>query len=102
IFLPVTRARPGRSLEVWGDVRPASYALADGDGPQSAQIQFAPGSSGAWRTIESVQITDPHGYFETPVVFPSSGSVRILWTYPGDDPALSPAPAGTSNGYTEP
>jgi hypothetical protein len=102
IFLPVTRARRGRSLEVWGDVRPATYALADGDGPQVAQIQFAPGSSGAWRTVKTVGLTDRHGYFDTRVVFPSSGSVRILWTYPGDDPALSPNPPSPPGSYSEP
>ncbi len=102
IFLPVTRGRRGRGLEVWGDVRPATYALADGDGPQTAQIQFAPRSSGAWRTVKTVALTDRHGYFDTRVTFPSSGSVRILWTYPGDDPALSPNPPSSPSGYAEP
>ena len=97
IFLPVTRGRRGRSLEVWGDVRPATYALADGDGPQLARIQFAPGSSHAWRTVKTVQFTDPHGYFDTHVAFPSSGSVRISWTYPSYDYTLLPYPSGVSN-----
>jgi hypothetical protein len=102
IFLPVARARRGRPVQVWGDVRPATYALADGDGPQYAQIQFAPGSSGAWRTVRTVALTDRHGYFDTWVSFPSSGSVRIQWTYPANDPELSPNPPSASGGYTEP
>ena len=97
IFLPVTRARRGRPLEVWGDVRPATYALADLDGPQYAEIQFAPGSSAAWRTVKTVQLTDPHGYFDTYVNFSSSGSVRIRWTYPSTDYTLLPYPSGVSN-----
>jgi hypothetical protein len=39
-----------------------------------------------------VTITDAAGYFEVPVKFPSSGSVRLQWTYPA---AYAFLPAGT-------
>jgi hypothetical protein len=29
-----------------------------------------------------VVLTDPYGYFDTRVTFPSSGRVRIAWSYP--------------------
>ena len=53
---------------MWGDVRPAPYAVADGDGPQYAEIQFAPGSSHTWTTVSKVAVTtslrDPAEDFE--------------------------------------
>jgi hypothetical protein len=102
IFLPRASTRHGRSLLVWGDVRPAPYAVADGDGAQYAQIQFAAGSSGDWKTLKTVQVTDRRGYFQTSVTFPSSGSVRILWNYPTFDPSLYSYQSSGSTGYAEP
>ncbi len=88
IYLPSTTARRGRTLEVWGAVRPAPFASRDRAGPQYAQIQFAPRSSSSWRTIKTLKVTDPHGYLDTRAAFPSSGSVRIAYTYPPLDTAL--------------
>jgi hypothetical protein len=99
IFLPRTRVRRGGKLEVWGDVRAARYALADGDGAQYVQIQFAPGSSRSWSTLKVLQITDPRGYIDVSVPIPSSGSVRLAWSYPPTDPAL---PSTLVTGYVEP
>jgi hypothetical protein len=101
IFLPSPRARHGGLVKVWGAVRPAPFAVADGDGPQYAQVQFAP-PHGTWRTLASVLVTDPHGYFQTWVAFPSSGSVRITWNYPTFDPSLYPYQNRSSSTYTEP
>ena len=101
IFLPSARARRGHPVQVWGAVRPAPFAIADGDGPQYAQIQFAT-RGGPWRTEKTIRITDPHGYFDTWVTFPASGSVRILWNYPTFDPSLYEYQSQRSTGYTEP
>jgi hypothetical protein len=100
LFLPSARARRGRPVQVWGDVRPAPFAVADGDGAQYAQIQFAR-RGGAWKTEKTVRITDPHGYFDTWVAFPSSGSVRVVWNYPTFDPSLYPYQRSTTT-YVEP
>jgi len=100
LFLPNAKARRGRPVQVWGDVRPAPFAVADGDGPQYAQIQFA-ARGGAWKTVKTVAITDPHGYFDTWVTFPSSGSVRVLWNYPTFDPSLYPFQQSLTT-YAEP
>lgn len=101
LFLPSPKARRGHAVQVWGAVRPAPFAVADGDGPQYAQIQFAP-RGGPWRTEKTVRITDPHGYFDTTVSFPSSGSVRVLWSYPTFDPSLYEYGSQVPTGYSEP
>jgi hypothetical protein len=98
IFLPNTRTSPGRSLEVWGDVRPAPYAVSDGDGAQFVQIQFARAGSGTWTTLETLQVTNPRGYIDTRITFPGSGSVRLAWTYPPHDQALVSNFVTNSNG----
>jgi len=90
IYLPVTSMRPGRSLEVWGDVRPAAFAKHDTGSAQRVAIQFNPASGGGYRTLDSVTITNGAGYFEVPVRFPSSGSVRLEWSYPHDFAFLPP------------
>jgi hypothetical protein len=87
LFLPVTSARPGRSLEVWGCVRPATFATADTGQPQSAQIEFAPASrSGGgqpFRTLQSVPVGGAGScYFDVRVKVPASGTVRVAWRYP--------------------
>jgi hypothetical protein len=89
LYLPVTTAQKGHSLEVWGCVRPATYGSLDTGSPQTADIQFAPGSSGQYTTIQTVTI--PPGatcYFDQRLTFPSSGTVRLTYTYPPGDALL--------------
>jgi hypothetical protein len=78
IYLPVTSTRRGRSLELWGCVRPAHYF---GSAPRSVQIQYRSGSAGAFATLKTVRIRDSRGYFDVRVTFKSSGSVRLAWSY---------------------
>ncbi len=47
-----------------------------------AEIQFKPSSGGAWKTVKTVSTKTAEGYFDVPVAFPASGSVRIRWTPP--------------------
>jgi len=96
LYLPLTTAPRGRSLEVWGCVRPARYAILDSGQAQTAQIQFAGGrgsnSSGAFTTVGSVSVSDPNNcYFDLRVRLPGSGVVRLAYTYPVGDPLLGPA-----------
>lgn len=91
LYLPVASTRRGRSLEVWGCMRPARFALEDSTAPvpQTGQIQFQRGSSGPWTTLQTITITNPNNcYFDVRVVFPASGSVRLVWSYPSLDPML--------------
>jgi hypothetical protein len=91
LFLPTTTARsPRQSFEVWGCVRPAHFARIDTGSPEQVQIQFQRGSRGAFKTLRSVTITSTRGYFDLHMTFPASGSVRLLWTYPKNDPLLTP------------
>ena len=91
LFLPRTSARRGASLHVWGCVRPAYYAQIDTGAPQTAQIQFLPsGSTSGWETMRSVTIHGSSCYFDVPVKFPGSGTVRLAYTYPPNDPRLLP------------
>jgi len=96
LYLPFTTTRRGHSLHVWGCVRPAHYAALDTGRTQIARIEFKPRSGGSFQTIKTVQITNPRGYFDTTVKFPASGTVRLAWTYPADDPFLSLTMLGAS------
>jgi hypothetical protein len=82
LYLPSSTAKKGQAIEVWGDVRPLHSAMLHSHKPQVANIQFKPASGGTFKTIDHVTITDDYGYFDTSATFPSSGSVRISWTYP--------------------
>lgn len=98
IFLPYTKTSKGHSLEVWGDVRPAPFAVSDGDGVQYASIQFLRTGGRTWTTLKTLTVSDPHGYIDTWVTFPSSGSVRISWMYPSSDTELQSLMVTNSNG----
>jgi hypothetical protein len=89
VFLPVTSTRRGRTLEVWGCVRPAHFAQLDTGRAQSVTIQFARGSRGKFKTIKTVRIGNSRGYFDTRIKFPSSGQVRLAWQYPRGDTKLN-------------
>ncbi|MGO9497412.1 MAG: hypothetical protein ACLQA5_12020 [Solirubrobacteraceae bacterium] len=97
VFLPITSTRRGRSLEVWGCVRPAPFAALDTGAPQTVAIQFARDSSGAsgpFTTIQTVKLGGTSScYFDVRVKFPASGTVRLGYTYPPSDPLL-PAQQG--------
>jgi len=97
LYLPVTSSRVGSSLEVWGDARPAHFAQLDTGTPQTAQIEFQPGSTGAFTNLgPPVNITNPAGYFDVRVKFPGSGTVRLAWTYPKTDPFLPVSALGST------
>jgi hypothetical protein len=90
LYMPRTTGRRGHRLQVWGCVRPAHYALLDTGQPQTAEIQFAPRSGGGYRTLATLRISSSKAscYFDMRVSFPSSGSVRLVWSYPAGDPLL--------------
>jgi hypothetical protein len=89
IFLPVTRTAPGNALEVWGCARPAPNAYLDTHRPQYVQVQFRSPQSAGFRTVRTVRLAAARScYFDTSVKFPSSGTVRLSWSYPADDARL--------------
>src|SRR5581483_5294147 len=89
LYLPSTTASSGRSLEVWGDARPAPYALSDTGAQQSVDVQFQPKGGATWSTLQTVPITNPQGYFDVRVSFAQSGNVRLAYSYPATDSLLS-------------
>lgn len=92
LYLPVTSAKRGNRLEVWGCARPAHFATLDTGKLQHVQIQFRRGSAGAFQTISTIAIRNFRGYFDLRVRFPASGTVRLAYTYPASN-SLPPAAA---------
>jgi hypothetical protein len=83
LFLPVTTTRRGRSLEVWGCVRPAHFADNVTGSGQTVDIQFRPGSRGSFVTQRTVTLSaNGNCYFDVRTAFHGSGTVRLKWTYP--------------------
>jgi hypothetical protein len=76
LYLPRTSTKPGRRLEVWGCVRPAHFAQVDTGKTQFVQIQLN------GRTVATIPVRNPRGYFDVFERFPSSGSVSLRWAYP--------------------
>jgi len=96
LYLPDSSTRRGRTVEVWGCVRPAHYASIDtGGSSQYVQIQFRRAAGRRFRTIATIPITSPRGYFDVRTRFPSSGSVRLAWTYPTGETIFSRTAAVT-------
>jgi hypothetical protein len=88
LYLPVTTTHRGHSLEVWGCVRPAPFGVLDTGQPQTAEIQFAP-RGGPFATVQTVTVGPGSScYFDLHLTFPSTGSVRIAYTYPPGDMQL--------------
>jgi len=89
LFLPVTRIAHGQPLEVWGCARPATYAYSDTRQGQYVQIQFQADLSKRFRTMRTVRLDAALScYFDLRVGLPSSGRVRLQWSYPSGDPRL--------------
>jgi hypothetical protein len=90
VYMPRTSFSHRRNVEVWGGVRPANFARG-----QSVQIQFQKGSTGLFQTLKTVRVTNSHGYFDTHMKFPSSGTVQLSYTY-NRSPLLPSSVQGTT------
>ncbi len=84
LFLPSTGH--GADTAVWGDVRPAFFVPRS---PAPVEIQYRSGPGRPFRTVKSVQLTDPHGYFQVRVRVPRTGQLRLQWSYPGGQRIVS-------------
>lgn len=74
IYVP---AASGRSVRVWGMLRPATNGTR-----QMAEIQWRP-VHGGYRMIATVTTTSPSGILEKTVQVPGAGAVRLAWRTPG-------------------
>jgi hypothetical protein len=92
LVIPATTAARGAPLELWGCIRPSHFAVPDTGRAQNAQIQFQPGSSGAFLWLGNATVsTATSCYFNVRMQLPESGTVRLAFRYPANDPSL---PAG--------
>jgi hypothetical protein len=83
LFLPDGAGQPaGGSLRVWGEIRPALYAREQTGRVQRAQLQLSAGATQPFRTIRTISLSDPHGYFEIALRLAHSGRLRTAWSYP--------------------
>ena len=89
LYLPVSATTSDHPLVVWGCVRPAPAAARTSHEQQRVQIQFRSATTGTFKTVDRVPITDRYGYFETRETFPSSGQVRLAWAPPHQPPEFS-------------
>jgi hypothetical protein len=80
IYLPVVSTAAGHPLEVWGLARPSFFARRQTGRVQHVAIQFR--TSGAFRTLRTVALTDRYGYLDVHETFPGTGVVRLAWAYP--------------------
>ena len=90
IFVKQPRVRRGRSTGVFGMLRPAAPGTA-----VRARIQFRARGAKRWRTRKIVTVGGARHYFETRVVVPASGHLRIYWRN-GSRPLASRAAAVTA------
>jgi len=98
LFMPNPSVRRGHRVEVWGCVRPGPYAFRDTHQPQLGALQFQPSGSSQWRTLRSVP-ANGSCYFDLHLRFPSSGQIRLTYTYPANDLNLRPT---LGNAYFDP
>lgn len=73
----VPRARHGKRVTVWGQVRPANHRAL-----QYAVIEFEPHGSSTWQQLALVQTGSPQGFLLSHVSIPSSGQLRLAWLTP--------------------
>jgi hypothetical protein len=69
---------PGRSVAVWGEVRPANHATR-----QTATIQFRTSSHAKWGTLATVHTHNSQGYLMARVRIRRPGMLRLEWVNPG-------------------
>jgi hypothetical protein len=90
VWMPKTSFSRRAKAEIWGEARPARFERR-----QTVQIQFSKGSNGPFATISTVKKLSAAGYFDLRMKFPSSGFVRLSFTY-NHDPLLPPGVGGST------
>jgi hypothetical protein len=96
VWMPKTRFSHKKSVEVWGDARPANFERKIG--PQSVAVQLQKNGKGPYVTLNTVSIKKANGYFDIKMKFPSSGNVQLAYAYPSaaSDPLLPVGVGGTT------
>jgi hypothetical protein len=89
LYMPNTAGSSGSALVVWGGARPSDIAARQTGQPQRVQLQFQTGARGPFKTIRTITLTDPYGYFEVTQSFSHSGILRSRWRYPSGEAVYS-------------
>jgi hypothetical protein len=74
---------------VWGCVRPADIAAQQTGKVQRVELEFQAGARGPFKTVRTVALSDPHGYFDVRQAFGQSGALRTRWRYPNGETIFS-------------
>ena len=99
VAMPTVTAVRGVPLQLWGCIRPAYFAIPDTGRGQLVQIIFQPGSSGQFLEFGVARIfSGANCYFHLNVQLPESGTVKLAYTYPSNDPNLAPGSTVFSRG----
>jgi hypothetical protein len=93
IWLPAASVHAGQTLEIWGCVRPAARYPRHRRGVVRIEL--------SGRTLRTVALDNPRGYFDVRVRFERGGAVRLAWREPGGGTLYSSqikvvAPSGNS------
>lgn len=72
IWLP--RARTGRRVTVWAQLRPAQHSST-----QSGVIEFRTSRSASWGSLAVVQTANRAGFMLSHVSIPERGMIRLAW-----------------------
>jgi hypothetical protein len=75
IWVPDTR--PGISVPVWGELRPADHYQL-----QYAVIEFRRSGTRSFKQLTEVSTANSQGFVSAHVAIPSAGSVRLAWLDP--------------------
>ncbi len=79
VFLPGPASSDGQ-VEVWGCARAVQHVPRNRAAP--VRIQYRGPRAKGFKTVNTVSITDPHGYFDVRVRAGRTGALRLAWTYP--------------------
>jgi hypothetical protein len=97
LWLPVTTAKAGSRVEIWGGARPAAFATsALGAAAPTVAVQEQNDSQSGWSTIRTVAVSEPTGYFDLRMQLLYTGKLRLAYTYPLNEPFLPDKVAGTT------
>jgi hypothetical protein len=74
VYLPRTSFTGRQTLRVWGMARSAPNGTA-----VPVAVEYHSRRSTKWRTLRTVTTEKGHGYLDTRVRFPGSGTMRLQW-----------------------
>jgi hypothetical protein len=87
----VPRARTGRRVAIWGELRPAPH-----DQVQYAELQFRPSPGQSWSNVVELQTANSEGFLLSHVPILRRGQIRLAWLNPATGVVLYSRTVGIS------